>query len=366
MKKLIFALPFLLLALVTCTPSNDDSGKGKPKATGRSGDMIILMDSLQWRNELGEEVQKIFRREMDGLPRPEYNFNVKFVHPNKKIKLLTQIRNLVYVFTLDKRSAGTKAITDNLSDETLSRIENDTSFFIVNKSNEYSRDQEVLYLFGRNENELVQHLQKNRKQIEEFFNKAERKRIQEGMQPVTSTASLKKVLAERFQLKGLFPAGYKVADERPDFAWFRSPEAEIDKNFFIATKPYTSEYQLLPDSILQWRESITSSYIFEDPDQPSSYITVERDIPFNPIKSTQVNLNNKFAMELRGLWRTNTRTMGGPFLGYAFVNPQNNVLVYIEGFVFSPGKPQRELIREMEAIAYSIDPIQKPKSEKKN
>jgi hypothetical protein len=357
MKKLVFAFPLFLFALVTCSPANDNTGEGKPRATGRSGDMIILMDSLQWRNELGLEVQQIFRREMEGLPRPEYNFNVKFVQPNKKIKLLTQIRNLVYVFTLDKRSAGTFAITENLSDQTLSRIETDTTFFIVNKSNEYARGQEVLYLFGRNEKELLKNLRNNRDKIEEFFNQAERKRLIAGMEPVTSATAAKKIMTDKFQLKSLFPAGYKVAYEQENFSWFRSPEAEIDKNFFIATKPYTSEYQLLPDSILQWRETITSSYIFEDPDQPSSYITVEKDIPFNPIRSKQVNLNNKFAMEIRGLWRTNTRTMGGPFLGYAFVNPENNLLYYVEGFVYSPGKPQRELMREVEAMVFALEPL---------
>jgi len=365
MKK-IFIFLLLVSVFAQCTKNESGTGEGLPRATGRSGDMIVMMDSLQWRNALGEEVQQIFRREMEGLPRPEYNFNSKFIQPNKKIKLLTQIRNLVYVFTLDQKSKGTKAITENLSEETIKRIQSDSSFFIVSKPNEYAKGQEVLYLFGRTENELLAHLQKNKIQIEEHFNKAERKRLLEAMRVVSSTTAIKKTIEEKFKIKSLFPAGFKIADNQKDFIWLRSPETEIDKNFFIATKPYVSEYQLLPDSILQWRESITSNYIFEDPDQPSSYITIERDIPFNPIQARQVNLNNNFAMEIRGLWRTNTRTMGGPFLSYTFVNPSNNLLYYVEGFVYSPGKPQRELMREIEAIAYSIEPIEKPRTEKQN
>jgi hypothetical protein len=55
-------------------------------------------------------------------------------------------------------------------------------------------------------------------------------------------------------------------------------------------------------------------------------------------------------MELRGLWRTNNKSMGGPFISYALVDQDRGLLYYIEGFTFSPGKPQREIIRELEAI----------------
>lgn len=341
--------------LFSCSSSSSEGdGRSLPAATGKSGDVIILMDSLQWKGALGDEVRKIFSQEVDGLPRNETMFNVIWVHPSKKIKLLTQIRNLVYVFALDQASAGTRTITDNLSPETLASIKTDTSFYIVNKKDEYTRGQEVMYLFGNTTAQLVHHLQRDGQRIQDFFNTTEKERMMASITKTSSTKIHTELLRKEYQVTLNFPAGFKLAQQEKNFIWFRSPEAEIDKNFFLARQPYTSEYQLLPDSILAWREKLCSTYIFEDPENPQSYITTERDIPFNPVRAKQVNFNGAFAMELKGLWKTNTKTMGGPFVCYAFVNPADNFLYYVEGFVYAPGKSQRELIREMQAIAHTF------------
>lgn len=358
-----FILPFTLLPLLfSCSSSSDSDNRSLPNATGKSGDVIILMDSLQWKGELGEAVRDIFSQEVPGLPREESTFNVIWVHPSKKIKLLTQIRNLVYVFTLDQASAGTRVITDNLSPETLNNIQTDTSFFLVNKKNEYTKGQEVMYLFGKTTAQLVHHLKRDGQRIQDFFNNAEKERMMASIVKTTSTKNHTELLRKDFGLTLHFPAGYKLAQQEKNFVWFRSPEAEIDRNFFLARQPYTSEYQLLPDSILAWREGICSTYIFEDPENPQSYITTEREIPFKPIKAKQINFNGAFAMQLRGLWRTNNKTMGGAFVSYAFVNAADNYLYYLEGFVYAPGKPQRELIREMEAVAQTFTPVATPTS----
>jgi hypothetical protein len=142
----LFILSFSLL--FSCAVSEKERVEYLPKATGRTGDMIIMMDSLQWNTALGKEIKKIFIEEVDGLPRPEKTFNVTWVHPNKGLKLLTQIRNLVYVFTLDDNSHGSRILRQEFTQETLDRIERDTSFYFVNTQNEYSKGQEVVYLFS--------------------------------------------------------------------------------------------------------------------------------------------------------------------------------------------------------------------------
>jgi hypothetical protein len=59
-------------------------------------------------------------------------------------------------------------------------------------------------------------------------------------------------------------------------------------------------------------------------------------------------------MELRGLWKTNNNTMGGPFISHTRVNSKNGRVYYIEGFTFSPGREQREIIRRLEASLYTL------------
>ena len=68
----------------------------------------------------------------------------------------------------------------------------------------------------------------------------------------------------------------------------------------------------------------------------------------------EVNFNDKYAIETRGLWKTNNLTMGGPFVGYTVVDETLNRLYYIDGFVYSPGRPQREAVREIETILWTF------------
>ncbi len=342
--------------LVGCSMSEKQRVENLPTATGKPGDMIVIMDSVQWRGELGAELRKILRQEVPGLPREEPFFDVIYVYPRKGYTLLTQIRNLVFVFTLDQQTSGSQIMKENFSEETLMKIRTDSTFFMATAKDEYSRGQEVMYLFSDTQENLIKHLRKNTRYIQDYFNAIEKRRLQASLTKATTTKGITEQLRKENNFEIRVPFGFKVADKQQDFVWLRLMDSRVDKNVFISWKPYESEYQLLPDSLVYWRNEIARQYLFEDPDNTESYLVTETTVPFKPLKATQVNFNNRFAMELRGLWKTNTNTMGGPFISYGLVDEQRQMIYYIEGFCFSPGKDQRETIRELEAILWSFKP----------
>ena len=352
--RVVSILLISLIVFVSCTPSEKTRVENLPGATGKPGDMIIIMDSIQWKGELGNQLRKIFKPEVPGLPRDEPLFDVIYVYPRKGYTLLTQIRNLVFVFTLDQNTAGSKIMKETFTEETLQKIKNDTSFFLVTRKDEYSRGQEVMYLFGDTQENLIRHLQKNSGSIQDYFNNVEKRRMLSSLNRTTSTKGVTEFLRKEEDIELRVPFGFKLADKQKDFVWLRQMDARVDKNVFISWKPYEREYQLLPDSIVYWRDEITRKYLFEDPDNPESYLVTELQVPFKPLEVKQVNFNKRFAMELRGLWKTNTQTMGGPFISYTFVDQKKQRLYYIEGFCFSPGQDQRETIRELEAILWTF------------
>lgn len=354
-----FSLLFLIFIslFMACTLSKEERAEYLPNATGKSGDMIIIMDSLQWRNELGQALQNVFTEEVEGLPRPEKTFNVKWIHPNKKIKLLTQVRNLVYVFTLDEDTPGSRQIREGFTQETLDRIQLDTSFYLVSTQDEFSKGQEVMYLFSDTKETLIKHLERDGEKIQDFFNKVEKKRTLAGIYRTKSTTGITSFLKKEYGFEMRFPVGFQVADQQTDFVWIRLMQAEVDNNVFVSWKPYESEYQLLPDSLVAWRDQIAERYLFEDPDNPYSYVVTETTIPFIPVKARQITLNDQFVMQLKGLWKTNNKTMGGPFVSNTLVDAEKGRLYYIEGFTFSPSKPQREIMRELETILETFKPV---------
>lgn len=346
MKYLV--IPVLFLA-VACS-SKKNKSEYLPSASGKPGDLIVMMDSLRWKGPLGDELRKTFKAEVPGLPRDEPMFNLIHVHPRINNTLLTQIRNLVFVFTLEPESQGSRMLKERFDEQTLNRIATDTSFFIYTEKDEFARGQEVMYLFSATEEQLIKKLRENRQQIQNFFSDLEKKRMVQNILSTTTTKGITEMLKREYGFELRIPFGFKVADTQKDFVWLRQMDAHIDKDVFVSWKPYESEYQFLPDSIVAWKNEITRKYIFEDPDNPESYLVAETTVPFKPVKARQTRVSGQFAMELRGLWRTNNRTMGGPFISYTVAIPETGKIYYLEGFCFSPGKDQRETIRELEAI----------------
>lgn len=346
----ISILILTLILIVAC--GKEKNPEYLPKAGGKPGEIVLIVDSLQWKGTLGSELKKIFRAEVPALPQDEPMFTVIWAHPERNLKLLTQLRNLVYVFTLDQKTAGSRLLIKGFGPETIARIQRDTSFYLSTIKDEYARGQEVMYLFAPTEEALINHLKKNGKQIIDHFNTLERNRLASTLFNSKSALGVTSFLRREQNIEIKVPVGYQLADKQSDFVWLRQIDPDKDKDIFITWKPYESEYQLLPDSIIAWREAIAKKYLFEDPQNPISYLVTETENA--DVFSRQVNFNKHFAMEIRGLWRTNNNTMGGPFLGYTLADQPKGLLYYIEGFAYAPGKDKREYMRELEAILWSF------------
>ena len=354
MIRLIHILLLLPVLLSACDRKRN--AEYLPRATGNPGDIIVIIDTAQWRGPLGNKLREVLQAEVQGLPREETYFNLIPAHPSAKIELLTQIRNLLYVFTLDENTPGSRAIARNFTPESLETIRSDTSFYNTTERDVYSRGQVVMYLFGENEQELIQHLTEHAGSIVGFFNNVERERLEQTILNTRATSELTEFLQKDYNFSLRFPFGYQVADQQKDFVWFRKIETQIDKNIFIGMKPYESEYQMLPDSLIAWRDRIAREYLFGDPANPVSYLLTEQEVPFIPVRARQTQVNGQYAMEIRGLWRTNNKSMGGPFVGVSLVDQESGMLYYIEGFAYSPSKAQRETMRELEAIIHTFRP----------
>lgn len=345
---LIFATVVALLA--GCNKETDPDYL--PKANGKPGEIVVIVDSLQWNGALGSALKRIFRAEVPALPQDEPMFTVIYAHPERNMSLLTQLRNLVYVFTLDQNSRGSRRLKESMSPETITRIQQDTSFFMSTIQDRYARGQEVMYLFGPTEKALIEKLEKAGPRIINHFNTLERERLAKNILGRRATEGVSAFLRREQNIEIAIPVGYKLADRRDNFVWMRQIDPDYDKDIFISWKPYESEYQFLPDSVISWRNEIAHDYLFEDPKNPISFLVTEQDDA--DVLAKQINFKGHFAMEIRGLWRTNNRTMGGPFVGYAIADQAKGLIYYIEGFAYAPGKHKREFIRELEAILWSF------------
>jgi hypothetical protein len=144
------------------------------------------------------------------------------------------------------------------------------------------------------------------------------------------------------------PYGFEIAIEDDNFIWLRNFSPDVDKSVFISWIDYTSESMFSMDSLLALRTALSKPYILYEPRDPESYLLTETD-NFDVTRS-EINFKGRYAIELKGLWKVNKYYMGGPFISYAMVDESSNRLYYIEAYLYSPGKPQRDYMRELNTI----------------
>ncbi|HMQ00013.1 MAG TPA: DUF4837 family protein [Cyclobacteriaceae bacterium] len=354
---------FFALLILSITFACGKKGAGEragdsllASATGKTGEMMLFMDSTQWTGPLGDELRAIFRKEIPGLPREEAMFTLRYVDPRKLNSVLKGVRNLVFVVTLDNSSASSNIIKNYFTPESRERIRNSPNLFFYTAKNEFAKGQEVMYLFSRTEAELINHLKNNHERIINHFNQAEKERLTEGLFRAKEQIGFREKFINDYNFSIRIPIGYQLVMSNKEFVWLRQIDRDYDKDIFIARKPYTDEKEFEQANIIKFRDEMTSKYLFEDPERLDTFIMTETEVPFIPVVTKQLNFNGQYGIEMRGLWRTYNMSMGGPFVGYAIADEENGLFYYIEGFTYAPGKAQREIMRELDVILWTFNP----------
>jgi len=341
-----------LILLVTglCYGCSSDNKDNLPPASGLSGDMYLVMDSLQWKGKMGEVVDSLFRIEMQGLPRKESIFRMRWIDPRKLNFVLKQRRNLIFAVTLDKRTAGANMLKGLFTPQSLEKIKSDPNSYVLTTSDVYAKGQEVMYLFGNTEKELISNIRKKGNYLIDHFNRKEKERLAVSLFKAGQVKGVSDWLIKNMQCNIKVPFGYKLVINNEEFLWVRQINTLDDKDIFIATVPYQSKEQFEKENLIDLRNRFCKKYLFEDPDVANSYLITETTIPFIPVATREISVNGHYTVEMRGLWRANNFSMGGPFVSYAMVDEANGKFYYVEGFTFSPSKDQREIMRELETI----------------
>ncbi|MBB6460966.1 DUF4837 family protein [Flammeovirga kamogawensis] len=358
MKKITSVLLLFLgvftLAFTSSCSNNEgaDSDFQKsylPSAKGKAGEMVLVIDSTQWlpdKSVGGELYRTVLGRTRGVLPQEEPQFTVTQVRPSGFNSILRQARNVMIVTTFDQKGQEAAILRSFFGDGVIQSLKKSDKFFFV-KTDAWAQGQTVVLLFAKTEAELREILSKPENQfaLSEPFNDLEtinlQKRLKKEYSKPTDTFLRRELKVSMHLLDG-----YKVAENDDNFLWLRHPELSFDNNVFIVKVPYTDQKQFSEEEILKFRDKIAKQYLYGDPSNPDSFVVTEDKV--KP-EMQKVKIDGRLAIELRGLWKTNNISMGGPFVSYTFTDKTGSYLYYIEGFIYAPGMKKRELVREMEA-----------------
>lgn len=316
-----------------------------PTARGEADEIILVVDSTQWVDTLGlgVELKKTFLSPMLGLPQDEALFNVSKVSPQRLNSVLKSAKNMVFVMTLDSRTADSRVLQKYFTDQSLNQIKRDTSIFMRAQKDLFAKGQTVLFLFSSSEALLAQKINYNRSAIREFFETSTRESIKSQIFNSTQK-QLAARINENHNVDLTIPFGWERARDLKNFVWLRKMDAETEQSIFIYYEPYRD--QGIFNKIGEFRDKITRRNLY-DGENTDVYIKRQDIIP---VFTERVNFNGHFAVEARGLWKISDNSRGGPFLSYTIVDEESGLIYYIEGYVDSPGTRKKNLVRELEAI----------------
>jgi hypothetical protein len=356
MRAIPVYLLFLILGLFASCDGEKTAGFGenKPKARGSIGEIILAIDSTKWSGPVGEELREIFQADLPGMLRSESMFKVVRVDPRAMNSMLKRYTNLIYVTTFDDKSGGSQVINAQFTKESKEKAAADPNLYSLRMEDEFAKGQEVLYLFGNNEQELIKNLRKNADRLQNLFEVRERGRLEKVLLVRKNTAAAHEA-KNNLGIQINVPASYQIAKTEKGFLWLRQPtptERRPDISLFFYETDYVSEEQTFPENILNLRDSITKAHIFGDPEDINSYVKTEKQIP--PAFRNMV-INDNFTVEIRGSWKTNNISMGGTYLGYLMVDQEKGKLYYMEGFIYYPNEIHRDALREIQTILLNTD-----------
>ncbi|PLX09729.1 MAG: hypothetical protein C0598_11620 [Marinilabiliales bacterium] len=312
--------------LFSCTQQTKSK---KPRSIGNTSEIIVVVQNEnQWDDTIGVSIKKAFAADQYGLNQSEAMFRLSHVKQKDLSDLLRKHHNL-FVVNID-RSAKKPLLeySDNL----------------------YSEPQSVYKLTASSEDEFVRIFNNNVDRFIQSFQKTDRDRILEVFRSTQNAEAVTQV-KKKTGIKMVIPKDFYLAKDLNDFIWLRKEQVDMSQALFIISDEYIDTLQFSKESILS---RIKTSLKNNVPGAVyNSYMSIDEEfIP--PVSKVITDFPGEYAVEMTGAWKVVNDFMGGPFKAYTFYNSSTNKIVTIMGYVYKPNSDKRNLLKQVEAMIYSI------------
>ncbi|UQD55617.1 DUF4837 family protein [Flavobacterium sp. K5-23] len=325
MNKAHFLFLFVFLLIISC--KKDDHVLAR-KTTGSINTISVIIDDQLWNGEIGDTIRNKFASPVVGLPQEEPLFTIN-QYPVKLMEgFMTDSRNIIVV----KKEGKNK--------------------FEINK-NQYASPQNVFHISGKTADDIIAIIEKNSSEIIKIIRQTE---IEENQRINNKSQFKTKIITDKFHISLQIPSNYKYVFQESDFIWLKKEIVSGNTSLLIYQVPINAikNDKNIVSNIIKMRDSIGELYIHgKEPD--ADMRTEEAYSPY----FFKIKIDGKEAYETKGTWELKNDFMSGPFINYAIIDKENDRVLVLEGFCYSPSKEKRDLMHELESIIKSIQIIEK-------
>lgn len=333
-KKVVIWM-LILFSGIACKRNNQVIHRN---ITGKAGELIVVMSKVAWDDKPGNIVRHFLTQPQVSLPQEEPLFDVTLI-PHEAFKdIFMSTRNIIQTRISPIIENPGITFTDDM----------------------WAYPQATCQINARNNEEFIKLFTENNLRIIGYFLKAERDRLMKNYDKLHEKA-VYNTLENKFDLNLRVYPGFIIKTPAEGFAWIRFETPEISQALLVYTFPYRSDSAFTLNYLIAKRDSFLRLYV-PGPTK-GSYMTTEK--MAKPVLNITRH-NGNYAAEVRGLWKVENDFMGGPFIMLAELDAVRQRVVVIDGYVYAPSKNKRNLLRQVEAMVYSLRLKDQEKNDKLN
>ena len=331
MKKQVFKMiVWVVVALgsaVSLGSCNSSTlGTGQQAAGGAPYELIAVVEKPQWEGIVGDTLREIFASPVDYVNQYEPRMDLMRVMASAFEGFIKVHRNVLFVSVGPDKQLGISATKD-----------------------QYADGQLIIYVTAPNNEAMASYLSENKEVFLTGFEDAERERAIKLNRKHKEGVMVDKI-QKMFGFTIDLPRGYTSRGTSGDSLLVTSFEYPVaTQGIAIYSYPYSGKSDFELENLIRQRDNFVKN--IPGPSKGSYMKTVDVYTPEVKYK----RINGRFWAEMRGFWDLQGDFMGGPLLSWSTLDTENNKVVCIDCYVFSPKHGQRDLLRGLEHLIYSVE-----------
>ena len=329
MKSKIIIITIAAGALM-CANACKDGARGRnllPGVSGKSGEIIVVIDKGVESSALGETLLGALREEYPMLPQVEPKFNAHPI-PYAAFSDLFKVHRNIILVKVSPEFKETKMLRQN---------------------DVWAAPQTVLNVVGNNADSMAAYIEKYERLFTATFENAELARNVGNIKKYEER-KLGERVNKKFGVKLAFPRGYTLRRDAESFLWISYETENTSQGVLLYAYPYAQK--TLPDqpTMVAKRNEFLKKFV--PGTLKGSYMTTVAEA--EPLRSLERIDGYTFAA-LRGLWEVNGDFMGGPFVSYTLLDEAAERCFVMEAYVYAPKSDKRTYLRQTDAVLKTFE-----------
>ena len=324
---------------------------GMPAAFGKANKLTVVADSSWWEAGLKDSVDFTFGAPFLLLPSPEPLYDLSFV-TWKELGDFPVKRELRTYLIISHAGLQGGNLDDFMRKDLGDNLNTPGSEFTVKVAkNRWASGQIVVYIYGNNEKAVYDAIRQSGPGILAKLKEHDLPILESQTYAAQEDPAINRQVKAFAGVNMRLPGEYVVAVEKEETLWLRKELSDISLGILLKKVAYRNQNQFQKEGFRSMQDSMTRVVGSSVPDMETRMMIDDR---YLPLFFSNLEMDDQYALEVRGLWRMHNDVMGGPFLSYAIQTPAKDSILLATGFIYGPGKKKREWMQQLELILKSI------------